>query len=804
MNFSVSYANDVTDDMISRNVNYSSNDYCCLAKPLDNILCTEFISIANVPKLDTLITPLKNNDSILKRININQLLKDVGDTLPKILDSIKRSIRQSPMKLSTGIQSGIKTKTSKLKDLYKRKWNQISDDSLAIKKFTLKLGKPLIEFQDAFLSYNYNYRSNIDTPFVEKEISQHTINANVSFTLAKLFPLFLNVWSRRSNSIYFKDITDVQFSFDPTRFQNNLMRTVREYLLPQMQGKEDSLISQINNIRKFKFSGLSEWVHNPINKQRVVEANELIGNPGLTYDSELPDSTNKATADSAVAQAKEFLSVYEAKKDSLVAWEKKLDTLEAIYNKNLTKIRAVQDMIKSGGFNIDDLNGYTDSAKDSIADMIRIPRSLKWLLGVRQLGIGRSPINYSELTAKNITVNGVNLEYNNRIYLAVVAGGIDYRFRDFKRRENTNQFQPFYMVRVGVGKIDRNYLILSYYQGRKILFNTSNNATRTDSRLNIAGVSIATQVSVWRNTFISGEVAESVSKDIHLNPAAPTSKFNLSNNRNRAYALKLSSYFPKTQTRFEGVYRYTGANFQSFSIFQSANAAVSWYARLEQSFLKRRIKINAGVRKNQFSNPYINNPYNSNIIFKNFQATFRFRKLPIVSIGYLPMSQLTKFGSEIVENQYQILNASIYHGFRVGLMRTSATFMLNKYFNAISDSSLLYYNSTNILYSQSFYFKLFSAGTSVSLSKNADYRLMVLEETITVPIKRRGTLGIGCKVNNLNQAETKVSLNFNAGFNINKTGTISIRYDKGYLPGFQRALVKSEMLSFQLVSFFHR
>ncbi len=66
MNFSVSYANNVMGHMISSDVNYSSNDYCCPAKPLDDILYTESISIADVPKLDTLINPLKNNDSILK------------------------------------------------------------------------------------------------------------------------------------------------------------------------------------------------------------------------------------------------------------------------------------------------------------------------------------------------------------------------------------------------------------------------------------------------------------------------------------------------------------------------------------------------------------------------------------------------------------------------------------------------------------------------------------------------------------------------------------------------------------------
>src|SRR5206468_6230233 len=56
-----------------------------------------------------------------------------------------------------------------------------------------------------------------------------------------------------------------------------------------------------------------------------------------------------------------------------------------------------------------------------IADSI-LPKGYKTLMAIRSFGIGRSVVNYSELSAKNITVNGAQVEYNPSAYYAVAAG----------------------------------------------------------------------------------------------------------------------------------------------------------------------------------------------------------------------------------------------------------------------------------------------------------------------------------------------------------------------------------------------
>ena len=52
-------------------------------------------------------------------------------------------------------------------------------------------------------------------------------------------------------------------------------------------------------------------------------------------------------------------------------------------------------------------------------------------MNVRKFGIGRNQVNYSELTSKNISLTGLNFEYNSWYYAALSAGNVDYRFRDF-------------------------------------------------------------------------------------------------------------------------------------------------------------------------------------------------------------------------------------------------------------------------------------------------------------------------------------------------------------------------------------
>src|SRR6185503_16886475 len=91
--------------------------------------------------------------------------------------------------------------------------------------------------------------------------------------------------------------------------------------------------------------------------------------------------------------------------------------------------------------------------------MQSMPGWYRWLMGIRNFSVGRSAVNYSELTAKNVSVNGINFEYNSWYYLALTAGSVNYRFRDFVVNGIKKVPQYLVLVRAGLGSLEKNYFI---------------------------------------------------------------------------------------------------------------------------------------------------------------------------------------------------------------------------------------------------------------------------------------------------------------------------------------------------------
>jgi len=74
--------------------------------------------------------------------------------------------------------------------------------------------KPLARFNGGYVHYDFSYRSNIDTPFAEWNITQHTINGRFDFVAGNILPLTLNYFIRQSNSGLFRDLAEAQVQFD--------------------------------------------------------------------------------------------------------------------------------------------------------------------------------------------------------------------------------------------------------------------------------------------------------------------------------------------------------------------------------------------------------------------------------------------------------------------------------------------------------------------------------------------------------------------------------------------------------------
>src|SRR5262249_50679675 len=92
-----------------------------------------------------------------------------------------------------------------------------------------------------------------------------------------------------------------------------------------------------------------------------------------------------------------------------------------------------------------------------------LPKGYKTLMAIKSFNIGRTVVNYSELSAKNISVNGVQAEYNPSGYYAFAAGSVDYRFRDFIVQQPNQPKQYLNIYRIGQGMKDGNSVILTYF-----------------------------------------------------------------------------------------------------------------------------------------------------------------------------------------------------------------------------------------------------------------------------------------------------------------------------------------------------
>lgn len=661
--------------------------------------------------------------------------------------------------------------------------------------------KPLAQFSGGYVSYNFNYRSNIDTPYVESNIAQHNVMGMLNFSMAGIIPLSLIFRTRQSNSQIFRDITDVQLSFNAAEFRNNLQNAVRKRMLALAPQLNDSITQKLYELKNLRVGELNGWLRNPFHLQKLLEANEILKVPRITYDPKLPDSVNAQRADSLKKNAAFFLELYEKTTNEYKKVLVEADSLKKRYEESLLRIKRYREMLNGNWQDIVSPAKWKNELKKYGLDSVEIPAKYRWLAGLRQLSLGRAPVNYTDLTARNISVNGINFEYNSWYYLAVVAGIVNYRFRDFAVDRFNKTPQHLVMVRAGVGRLEHNYFIVSAYNGRKQLFRGSN--SNGMASMSVSGVSVESKYHITPNVYLNGEVGTSFAPDLRTNPPGQNTKLNLSDKTNKAYSVRVHGWWPGINTRIEGFYRYSGANYQSFSSFQNNATRESWYIKAEQGFFKRKLRINASLRSNEFTNPFIVQQYKSSTIFKSISASLRLKKWPVVTVGYLPMSQFTKLDSQLVESRFQALNTSLFHQYKIWDIRSATTMIYNRFYNNSSDTGFIYYNAINFYLSQSFFFRHFTVSAAASHTSNNDFELNVLDGSIQLNLNKPGSVGLGVKINNMNTTINKVGGYVNAAIRVFKNDMLYLTYEHGYIPGYTKGLTRNEMATVQFTKYFN-
>jgi hypothetical protein len=428
-----------------------------------------------------------------------------------------------------------------------------------------------------------------------------------------------------------------------------------------------------------------------------------------------------------------------------------------------------------------------------------LPKGYKQLLAIKSVGIGRTLVNYSELTAKNISILGVQAAYNPSYYVAFATGKVDYRFRDFVYNENRSK-QYLNLVRVGTGMLEGNNIILTYYTGRKQVYNfNSTNPENTSSALEqrIMGFSLEGKWQLDPNNSITGELAKS-SLPGYARPANDHSSllgsvFKMSDHSNEAYSIKSSSFIPKTGTKINGMYKKMGANFQSFSLFTTGSSQTAWSVRVDQPFFQQRLMVVGSIKKNDFTTSYQQTNYSSNTVFKSIQATLRMKRWPVISVGYFPSTQLTRLSdNSLSENNFYTLVGTLSHFYSYKGLMMNSVLSYTQFYNKQSDSSFLYFNSKNIQAIQTVFIGKFTIGAGVSLATNPEYNLYGVDGNVQYKVKKWLEVGGGAKYNyqtvyNIRQ----IGYSGNTRVIIPRLGEIYLMWEKAFIPSMEKKLVSS-------------
>lgn len=654
--------------------------------------------------------------------------------------------------------------------------------------------------------YDFYYQSNADTPYLEKEIYQHTVQTSLEITVRDRYPVRVAFTTMRGNSYLFRDLTGANMQYTNRDFKNILLQNAQQWDAGQLkQWKELEELKLRIAARLKEINRLKSWKSGPSALQQMIEERErkLYGKvkDSLSLNAGVPDSLGKLTAlkDKADSLSRKVKDTYDANAAKLDSLQKELARWETLYNQKRQLLGARKQQLMDVLTKSRNNKELADSLQAmNLPDSV-LPRGFRTLLAVRSVGIGRTLVDYSELTAKNISITGVQAEYNPSYYVAFATGAVDYRFRDFVVNDNRVR-QYLNMVRVGTGMKEGNNVILSFYTGKKQVYNfntPAGGATTEAPDYKIMGVSLEGRWQINKNNYIVGEAAKSsmpyYQREDH-SQGLGASMVSMSDHSNEAFAVTAASFVPLTGTRLSGMFKRMGANFQSFSLYATGSAQSAWMIKADQPLFKQQLTLTGSIRQNIYTSVFENASYRSNTVFKSIQATFRRKKWPVLSLGYFPSSQLMKLSDDkYIENLFNTLvgTASYFYQYRGISMNT--IFSGTRFYNHQTDSGFVYFNSTNLLLNQTVFLGKFTVNGGLSSATNQDYAVYGADGNLQYRVSSWLELGGGLKYNyQTTYRLQQTGYTANAKVNIPKIGEIALMADQGFVPGVNKQLVPNK------------
>jgi len=646
---------------------------------------------------------------------------------------------------------------------------------------------PLISIHGNVM-YDYYNQGYVDTPYTGNRYYQHTIQAGVDILYKGKYPFSFTVNRTINNSPFIKNWTGANLSLNV----ESLKRNVRQQIVTALEKEtnEDSLNILLNLI-KGKLGQLSLLQTNTNSdgfRQKLVELKEreLFGKPSI-QDSvfRLKDSLEGRIA---------FIDSIHLKIDSLqtdiAKWQRKYNEMK----KASDDLHLHLNEYLNGNYDATAIKPLLD--KYHIADTI-LPKGYQNLLCIKTLAIGKTVINYSALTAKNLLLSGAAIELTKKYYIALSGGMIDYRFRNYFMPINENHGQYAVFARFGKKISEKSEAIITYYQGRKQLYNYNVASQDTiEPNFNLMGVSFLVNHHFNRNHTIGLEIAKSSAPyyAVNKNGQRPSGSL-FQSQHNTAYGFSFASNFPKIHGSLNGTVKYYGVNFQSFSILNNSSNQLAYQVKWDHSLFKNDLGWGASVQRNSFSNPYVEFNYSTSTTFASVYARYHHKKLPSFFVSFSPSSQIVKLSNDhFQENIFYSFNASVSHQYKVGANHAMSSVLYSRFYNRATDSGFVYFNTKNWIVSNSYQFGKWMEQANINYSTNTSYSLWVLENVLQWQCCKWLSLEAGCKWNK-QTVNNEELWGYRGGvrMKLGGLGEIQALFDKSFLPGMEKKLVKNNM-----------
>ncbi len=678
------------------------------------------------------------------------------------------------------------------------------------------------------ISYDFVYTGSVDSSFVSN-FSQHTECLNMDVLIRRKYPLRIFFSGRQPVSDYAPthSVYDFGIRFDRQSFSRNIRAKIAQQILESLQTTGKLILAKDSvRILTERAAVLRDWIGSPSTIQKVIQEREKLNTENLPGASYLSANRNRLPANipQAFMPIKKLQTncndILQCISDTLQDVEKHKSGFYAdLYSKNKCELDSINRQLQQAGLKYDSLQkmqekeslrivsrvfayGTSDKevlqiAKENNIDPGKWNKIERFLMNIKTFEVGRTTVNYSQLTAQGVIVRGINIEYKPSIYTAFSTGKIDFGFRDFPIRRITQGNQFLLLGRIGFQKQRGVSLIFSFFNGtlnKGMPIGVQNDSLRADRK--IVGCALELTYRGKTDNYISAELAKSTNPVLgeSLQGKRIASLWKFSDRSNEGVNISVQKVIKYTGTKFSGFFRQTGRNFQCFNYFIRAIDQSAFQFRVDQDMIKRKVKLTAMIRRNDFTNPYFDRSYSTSAVFKSLVFNIRIPKYPVLNLGYYPVTQYYVINKEtVLENICYVLNGSMLFSYNLSGTAMSNTIMYNKYNTKSTDSGNVICKGFNYLFMHSIQLRNVILTGNYTGNVQPDISYYTIDVSVEASLHNRLRAAIGIKYNQVQSGYAYTGAKCSINADARSFGNFRLQYEKCYWPAVSGKLYPVEL-----------